>query len=218
MKNISKCKGQRIIDRYRDGAEKLYALCESINKKAMLWYNLNIEFSADEVELIKRVQQTMEDMALIPNEVIKNEELYESLDLGYEMYTEDCADCDGKVKVIGFATNGMRHEFNIYKCEVCGGETTELFPNQNKHIKIHFKNFIDNMDKAIKSETLELKKKIELIDHKCEYLKLVKMIIENSECTVETIARVKKSILEEIETNGTTYKDILKYKYHFDKE
>ena len=218
MKNISKCKGQKLIDKYRDGGEKLFALCDYINKKAMNWYTLNIEFTPEEVDLIKRVQQTMEDMTLIPKKVIENEDLYESLDLGYEIYMEDCDDCDGKVKVIGFATNGMRHEFNIYKCEVCGVETTEAFPNQNKHLKIHFKNFIDKMERAIKSDNLEIKKKIELIDHKCEYLKIVEKIIVNSDSTIETITRVKKSVLEEIETNGNTYKDILKYKFHFDKE
>ena len=41
MYNYALQSGKRVIDKYRDGASKLYDLCDFINKKAMNWYSLN---------------------------------------------------------------------------------------------------------------------------------------------------------------------------------
>lgn len=217
MKHISKNKGQRLKDKYKDGAEKLYALCDYINKKAMTWYPLNIEFSAEEVELIKRVQQTMEDMTEIPKKIAADEDIYELLDLGYDILIENCEKCDGIVKVIDFATNGVGQEFNIYKCEDCGFENTESYPNQYEEIKIHFYSLIDILDKALKTDKIEHKKKKELNDSKSELTELVEIILENSENTTIPIKAIRESVIAEIETNGQTYKEFSLYKNHFDR-
>ena len=217
MNNLSKNKGQRLIDRYRGGAEKVYDLCDFINKKAMNWYALNIEFSPDEIEIINRVQQTMNDMIEIRKKVDEDEDSYDYLDLGYDIYINNCRKCNGKVKVIRFETDNFGYDFNVYKCLNCGEEIQEQHPNDPEDIKKFYTFMYEMLDVALSLEIANDKDKDplrkQLIELQCDE----KTTLVNRDDIYKARDILKESVLSAIEANGQIYKELIKYKYYFDR-
>lgn len=217
MNNITKYKGQRIKDKFKGGVEKVYDLCDYINKKAMTWYALNIEYSANEVKLIKRVQQTMEEMKKILDEINKNEIHYDNFELGYNVYMHTCEECNGKVYVTRFKVTELGHNYNVYKCIDCGKEFEDDHPNTYEHYKEYFKfvyqkaaislssNIVSEEDKVIMREDL---KNIHIMEEK---------IYKDEEALLNYHKLLKEYIVTTIEENGETYKELIKYKHHFDR-
>jgi len=217
MNNLSKNKGQRLIDRYRGGAEKVYDLCDFINKKAMNWYALNIEFSPDEIEIITKVQQTMNDMIEIRKKVDEDEDSYDYLDLGYDIYINNCRKCNGKVKVIRFETDGFGYDFNVYKCLNCGEEIQEQHPNDPEHMKKFYAFMYEMLDVALLLEIANDKDKDPLRKQLKELQCDEKTTLVNRDDIYKARDILKEAVLSAIEANGQIYKELFKYKYYFDR-
>lgn len=216
MYNYALQSGKRVIDKYRDGASKLYDLCDYINKKALLWYSLKIEFSLDEVELITRMQQTMEEMSDIAIDIAKNEIRYENLDLDYEIYCFNCPKCNGALRVIDFLYNGFGHEFNKYKCIECGKEFTDELPNDSRLFERYFEIHIDKLNSIISSEFAKEKDVIKASGflEKLMISQIKSKTIDKN--VLKTNEMLKESVLTIIEKNGGLYKEFIKLKHHFD--
>jgi len=218
MKNISKFKGQKLVDKLRDGSEKLYALCEYINKKAMTWYTLNIEFSAEEVELINNVQRTMELTIIMRNIIAENEETYQDLDRGYEIHHLNCAECKGDVKVIYFVYCQQKFEYNVYKCVKCGVLYEDGLPNTLEQIKLYYENNYKERNEELMSKNIKEEDKISLGIELTESQAIDKDITDKFEKLVLDRIDLKNTITADIKLNGEIYKSIFKHKYHFNKQ
>lgn len=218
MNNYSKLNGKRIIDRYRGGSVKLYDLCDYINKKAMKWYSLNIEFSLSDVELIKRVQQLMEEMTEIRKDVNNDEDKYDYLDLDYEVYKHDCPNCKGKVKVSRFFVCDLGLNYNIYKCIKCNEEFKDDHPNTIKQSKIYFKDEIKDLNECILDVDFDEAIRETFKQDLLETLELEKKIMNtNNDDILKEREVLKESVLNTINTNGENYKELIKYKHYFDR-
>ena len=68
------------------------------------------------------------------------------------------------------------------------------------------------------SKTVTEKDKIGLRYQIEELQKMEDTVLTYSEDTTKAIKAIKESVLTEIETNGETYKDLIKYKHYFDKQ
>ena len=218
MKNISKFKGQKLIDKYRDGSEKLYALCDYINKKAMSWYTLNIKFSAEEVELINKVQLTMEHTITMRNMIAENEETYQDIDRGYEIHHLNCAECNGYVKVIYFVYCQQGFEYNVYKCEKCGVVYEDGLPNTLEQIKLYYENNYKERNEELMSNNIKEEDKISLRIELTESQATDKDITDKFEKLVQDRIDLKNIITADIKLNGELYKNFFKYKYYFNKQ
>ena len=217
MNNYSSKKGKRLIDSYRGGAEKLYELCDYINKKAMTWYGLNIEFSSEEVELIQKVQRVMEETDIIIKKVKEDEDLYEFLDLDYGVYMNDCLECEGKVKVSRHINGLDGYTYNIYKCVDCYTEFEEHQPNNYKECIIYFKQVYGIFDDSLSGENLS-DKDIEIINNRIKAMeKKEKEIMDYYQKMSEVRESLTAEVLESIATNGELYKEFAKLKHYFDK-
>ena len=217
MNNISKCKGQRLKDKYKGGAEKLYDLCDYINKKALLWYGLDIKFNEEEVNIITIAQQTLEDMKEIIKNVEEDEGPFDYLDLGYEVDMQLCDKCNGKVKVIEFHHDHMGFEYNVYKCENCDEKYYEEYPNNIIQFKLYNEYVYALLDNALLLEGATEESKLPLIERKKIIQATEKEILEKVENLLAKRFALKEIVLASIKTNGEIYKTLFKHKHHFDR-
>jgi hypothetical protein len=218
MNNYTSQKGKRLIDLYRGGAIKLYELCDFINKKAMNWYALNIEFSPEEVELIEKVQRTMDQADVIIKKVKKDEDLYDFLDLDYGVYMNNCLECEGKVKVSRHIKGLDAYTCNIYKCVECNKEFEEHQPNMYEECLIYFKDAYSVFQDYLSTENLS-DKELEMINERIKGMEVKeKEIMDHYQRMSEIREPLTAEVLESIATNGELYKEFTKLKYYFDKE
>ncbi|MEI6821480.1 MAG: hypothetical protein WCL51_06065 [Bacteroidota bacterium] len=217
MNNYSTQNGRRLIDSYRGGAEKLYELCDYINKKAMNWYALNIEFSPIEVELITKVQQAMDDMKDILKKVAEAEDKYDCLDLGYEVYPTKCNDCNGDVKVTRHLFCPQGYSYNIYKCIECGNLFEEHQPNNYKDCISYFVYYYQLFNDALASEIHNEKNKDRVRENLIKLKEKEKVMMAYFEKVLIEREPLKEAVMISIKANGEIYKELIKQKHHFDK-
>ncbi len=217
MNNNSKITENKLTDNYKSGAEKLYNLCNYINKKAMTWYDLQIEFSPEEVELIKEVQQTMEETNQIIKSVNENRVMYDFINRGYAIFMYDCKQCDGKVKIDSFAYFDQGYRYNVYKCVKCGVKFEDRYPNTYQECVPFFNGFhqkyIDELNTENKSEKDKnyIKLQIEAMEIVREQvLNLLEKMTKESEPIIENVNII-------IRKNANLYTKFIKYKHHFDR-
>ena len=217
MNNYSTQNGRRLIDSYRGGAEKLYELCNYINKKAMNWYALNIEFSPTEVELITKVQQTMEEMKEIAKLVAEDEDKYDCLDLGYEVYPTKCNDCGGETKVSQHKIIDYGFSCNIYKCIVCGQQFEEHQPNNYKDCVLYFPLVYAFFEEALLSDNITEETLNRVRQRSIEMHEKEKVMMAYIDKVSKEREPLKEEVMISIKSNGELYKELIKQKHYFDK-
>lgn len=216
MNNYTETIGKRIKDRYKDGAIKLYDLCDYINKKAMNWYALKIDFNDEEVAIITKAQDTMLYLKDVIKKAEEDKDLLELLDLGYELYMHVCTECGGKVYVYGFATNHFNHNFNKYKCEECYKGYQDSHPNKPEDFNVYFEYYMKLANDLLVQENMK-EAQITRLHEQIKEIGEVKNRIMNSTDEIKANRKLLlETVLETIEINGANYKELIKYKHHFD--
>ncbi len=217
MKENIKINGNKLIDNYKNGAEKLYVLCDNINKKAMKWYALNIEFSEEEVELITEVQGIMEETNTIIKSVNEKRDLYDYINRGYAIFMYDCIQCDGKLKMDSFGYFEQGYKFNVYKCVKCGVKFEDRYPNTYEECVLFFNGFhqkyIDKINSPNISEEDRDYVKIEIRAMQIVRRKVLNLLVKMDKDSEPIIEEIKFIIRK----NGELYSKVIKYKHHFDK-
>ncbi len=217
MNNVSLTKEQRILDKYRNGTKKLYDLCDAINKKAMNWYTLHIEFSAAEVDIITNIQLSIEETAEILKDIEANEDTFNDLDLGYDVFQFECEKCKGKLYVERITNSFTKYDYNKYKCTDCGASFFDEHPNNPKQIKEYYEECFKSIEATISLKSTKEEAKINLRNVMIEHKEIQKTLETIDANLIREREELKEMVLLSIGKNGEKYKEILKYKNYFDK-
>ena len=208
---------QTIKERFRNLNLNIYNLCDYMYKRASILSALNYTFSTNDLSILKLVQNRLIMSKEALDTIDKPENSFEELDLDYEIYRYECPKCAGHVKVVEFAYNKAGHNFNIYKCQVCGEEIQDEYPNKQEHVITYFDALYNKIKNILLDKNLTEEEKQKFTKHLKFIKKAKKQIYNENESIIKTRNDWRNGVLSAIEKGEDFYKDLLKSKHVFDR-
>ena len=208
---------QTIKERFRNCNLNINNLCDYMIKRASILSVLNYSLSKTDLSFLKLVQNGLLMSKESLDSIDKPDNSYDDLDLDYEIYRYECPKCDGSVKVVEFEYNDAGHNFNVYKCQVCGEEIVDNYPNKQEHLIEYFDIIINWKEDKLSDENIAKEDKIKFTKQLKNIKKEKKQVYNENESIIKTRNDFRNGVLSAIEKGEDYYKELLKSKHVFDR-